>query len=549
MESTTLMNRTEKNTDTRPEKTAEMAGAKESLKSFILNNAIVWGSGVGEGGKPHKRSVDTKQIFLNPEYCSIAAQLYYGRLVKYDFDYVGGMTMAAHLVTASLVYLGSLYGKNFEGFMMRKEQKHYGMLKQIEGNIKNNSKVVIVDDVLSGGKFAIRTIQAVEAMGCKVEAVICLINYEIDDNKYLLEQGYNVESIFMQSELGLSGNSRPKHPGLYRLKWKLRGINATDYSAPKSTPFVNKNGIYIGSDQSKIMAVDFDGKVKWEFRTDFHEHGVHSSPIVVKGKVICPGYDGNLYSLDETDGRLIWKSRLSDFIGGSPAYDPELDRIYIELEHAYRRGALACVDFETGELLWEFTTPEYTPGIPIIFQDKVIFGCNDHCLYCLDKHDGKMLWKFRAYGELKNGKSVDAETGFAYATSFDGHVYCIDVGTGKLNWKRKLGYKLHSRPLLWKDRVIVSSISNQMTAMDKKSGKVLWYFTTRDSVTSSPFEHGGIVYAGSADRNIYAIGAKSGEFIWKYETEGTITSSPRVFGDCLYVVSNDSYLYCFGKSK
>lgn len=519
---------------------------KEELKSPILNHGIVWGADLGPNNKAYKWVMDTKAFLLDPRGLYFTNQLFMDKIKKYNPDAIGGLTLASHIIASGLVYFNYDSGKKFDGFLVRRERKKHGMLKLIEGpNIKNKN-VVIVDDILNAAGFATKAIEAVETTGCKVVAVVVLVNFESEEFVSLKKKGYNVESIFNLKELGLDTRHTPLKPNMLELRWRYGVVNATDYTAPKSSPEIFDDKIYIGSDQGKMLCIDFSGRILWEFKTDPHPYGVHSSPIIVDEKVIFTGYDGSIYALNKNNGLLIWKNKASSYIGASPIYDPNTKMVYAGLENSTLKGTMAAFDLD-GSIAWEFATNNHVACRAAVGkQDIIIFGSNDCFIYACKKTNGEFLWKFRANGEIKGRITINSD--FCYTTSFDGFLYCLDLN-GNLIWKKKLGNALYSEPIIYKDKVIVGSYSNQLTALDKKNGRILWHFASNDKIQSYPLCSDGVVYFGSHDGSLYAVDVENGQLLWKFMTGGPITSSPRISKNKLFVSSNDGYLYCFERNE
>ena len=68
---------------------------------------------------------------------------------------------------------------------IRKERKKFGKKSQIEGNIKNNDKVLLVEDLITDGSSKYNFIDAVEEVGARIKAIFVIFNYGI--NKEFLE--------------------------------------------------------------------------------------------------------------------------------------------------------------------------------------------------------------------------------------------------------------------------------------------------------------------------------------------------------------------------
>src|SRR3989441_10367865 len=88
---------------------------------------------------------------------------------------------------------------------------------------------------------------------------------------------------------------------------------------------------------------------------------IWSSPAVHAGRVYFGSYDGNVYCLDAEDGREHWRFTGADWVGSSPALAPDLNLLFIGLEHEVpgRRGSLAALDMGPGAQGWELPVREY----------------------------------------------------------------------------------------------------------------------------------------------------------------------------------------------
>lgn len=524
----------------------QLEKARSRLKSIILENGLLFGQGLDKDNNPYKWVFDTKSFLLKSDGLGLATLLLSKLIEKYRPDAVAGSTLASHILASSIACSSIESGKRIDALLIRKQRKEYNMAKLIEGPLRKNSGVVVVDDILNEFGSAKKSIEALEKEGCKVDAVAVLINFEKKEYHELKSRGCNVESIFTLVDFGLDTEHKAADRNMYKFKWKYGTLNATDYTAPKSSPIVDDSRIYVGSDQGKMVALDFNGNLLWEFSADYHEHGIHSSPIIADGKLIFSGYDGTVYALNKDDGSLLWKNRISSYCGSSPVYDASTNLVYIGTENSTLKGTLAALDADNGILEWEFSTNGHVPCRPAAGNDDiVVFGSNDGFVYACRKTDGKFAWKFRALREVKGRITID--DGLCYACSHDGFLYCIGMD-GSLVWKRKLGHILYSEPVVFGQKVIIGSYSGQISALDKKSGKILWHFATKGVIQSYPSCCNGIVYFGSGDRCLYSVEAENGKLLWKFETKGAITSSPCIQGNLLLASSNDGQLYCFERT-
>lgn len=89
-----------------------------------------------------------------------------------DYDVVGGLTLGAdHLA------VGTALVANKEWFIVRKEAKKRGTAKRIEGaSLNENSRVLVVEDIVSTGGSLFEAIDAIEETGAKVVAACTLLD-------------------------------------------------------------------------------------------------------------------------------------------------------------------------------------------------------------------------------------------------------------------------------------------------------------------------------------------------------------------------------------
>ncbi|AFL87855.1 orotate phosphoribosyltransferase [Terriglobus roseus DSM 18391] len=97
---------------------------------------------------------------------------------------VGGLTMGADPLVSNTASATAWYAlehpeaKPVHGFLVRKAMKQHGTGRQIEGYVREGAEVVVVDDVCTTGGSTITAIEAVQAAGMKVAAVLCLVDRE-----------------------------------------------------------------------------------------------------------------------------------------------------------------------------------------------------------------------------------------------------------------------------------------------------------------------------------------------------------------------------------
>jgi len=95
-------------------------------------------------------------------------------------DYIAGVATGAiphGMMVADKLELPFVY--------IRSEAKEHGRKNQIEGELKPESNVIVIEDLISTGKSSRKAIEAVEQSGSKVIELISIFTYEFVDQKKL----------------------------------------------------------------------------------------------------------------------------------------------------------------------------------------------------------------------------------------------------------------------------------------------------------------------------------------------------------------------------
>jgi orotate phosphoribosyltransferase len=129
-----------------------------------------------------------KTVTLQPEGMYLIGHIIFEMLKDFDVNGIGGLTLGADPIACAVAYTSYLKGKPIEAFVIRKNAKSHGTMKWIEGNVKADDKVVIVDDVITTGKSTIEAITRAKEAGLKIVKVIALVDRQEGGYENILEQ-------------------------------------------------------------------------------------------------------------------------------------------------------------------------------------------------------------------------------------------------------------------------------------------------------------------------------------------------------------------------
>jgi len=177
--------------------------------------------------------------------------------------------------------------------------------------------------------------------------------------------------------------------------------------------------------------------------------------------------------------------------------------------------AMHCLNSDTGEEEWLFTTDGQIRIAPTYYDGNIYFGSDDGYVYCLNALTGKLKWKFSPSNSkeklLNNGRLISfwpVRTGVLIE---DGKAY---FGASLIPWKK-----------------------SYLCAIDAKSGKVKGEGTYVRELENVTFEGS---MASSGDRLIQPQGRISPVFINKHtgEPEGQLPGT----GGCFVLVTPENHV-------
>jgi outer membrane protein assembly factor BamB len=110
-------------------------------------------------------------------------------------------------------------------------------------------------------------------------------------------------------------------------------------------------------------------------------------------------------------------------------------------------------------------------------------------------------------------------------------------------WSVNVGGEVQSRLVRSGDLVLVSSMGNDLIALDAASGRQRYRARSAGPVFSACHVEGDTVYFGSADHRVYAVDRETGRQRWTVELGGAVLAGPSVARGVLCVGTTDTKIY------
>lgn len=177
------------------------ADARELLRQQILEKAVVMGKVILSSGREADYYVDLRRVTLDSTAAPLVGQVMLDLTADLDFDAVGGLTLGADPVATAMMHVAAANGRKLDSFVVRKEEKHHGLQRRIEGPDVTGRRVLAVEDTSTTGGSVLTAVEALQAAGAEVVGVAVIV--ERGARPKVSEAGLPYLAAFELSDLGL----------------------------------------------------------------------------------------------------------------------------------------------------------------------------------------------------------------------------------------------------------------------------------------------------------------------------------------------------------
>ncbi len=169
---------------------------KELIKR-IKETAYMEGDFTLRSGKKSKYYLD-KYLFETCPDILKALGAEFAKYVTNDVTLIAGAELGG-VALAAVTAMET--GRNW--IIVRNSKKGYGTGKMIEGVLKDNDTVLLVEDIATTGGQVLEAAKVITEAGAKVKEIVCVIDRKQGAAENITAAGYKFESIFTKNDLAI----------------------------------------------------------------------------------------------------------------------------------------------------------------------------------------------------------------------------------------------------------------------------------------------------------------------------------------------------------
>lgn len=295
-----------------------------------------------------------------------------------------------------------------------------------------------------------------------------------------------------------------------------------------SSPAVYKDKIYVGDDMGFLTCYRLtDGKKFWSFQSG---NRIVGTPAVADGIVVFGSADGKIYGLNANNGKQKWVLQ---------AAEPVLGAVKIQKGVAYvgaSDGTFRAIEIRSGLVKWSYDKVKgYIETMPLLVDNKVIFGAWDNTLYALEQSSGKELWRWT--GGIRGMHYSPAAVwpvsshGKVFITDPQRAMTAIDLETGQTVWRTKQSMVRETIGLSEDGERIFSKTMNDSVVCYSASGnepRQVWAANLAFGYEHAPsmqIEKDGVVFGSTKGGLIFALDSSTGKVLWKHKVGNSLINT------------------------
>ncbi|MFQ5735203.1 MAG: orotate phosphoribosyltransferase [Planctomycetaceae bacterium] len=173
------------------------------IELFHSSGALRTGEFVLASGRTSHYFLDGKLVTLQAAGLRLVAEGLLELLDDVEFDAVGGMSMGADPIVAGMLAVAPGMNRELTGWLVRQQPKGRGTDKFVEGPVREGAKVVVIDDVVTTGGSALRSVERIREAGGEVVQVVGVVDRLEGGAENFAQAGIPFRALLTVKDLGI----------------------------------------------------------------------------------------------------------------------------------------------------------------------------------------------------------------------------------------------------------------------------------------------------------------------------------------------------------
>lgn len=176
--------------------TADLNILHQQLLDLFCRLAYQEGDFILSSGQASSYYINGKQVTLNPQGALAIGRILLSRLPE-NTQAVAGLTLGADPIVTAVSVVSAYENRPIPALIIRKEAKGHGTKAYIEGpTLPENATVVVLEDVVTTGRSAMKAVERLRDAGYTVTKVISLIDRLQGGAEFYQSVGLKFEAVF-----------------------------------------------------------------------------------------------------------------------------------------------------------------------------------------------------------------------------------------------------------------------------------------------------------------------------------------------------------------
>ncbi|ACK69572.1 orotate phosphoribosyltransferase [Gloeothece citriformis PCC 7424] len=176
-----------------------------SLRQFLLDLLVRLAYSEGDfllsSGQKSSYYINGKKVTLTAEGGLAVGRLLLSMLPE-DTQGVAGLTLGADPIVSAVSVVSAYQNRPIPAFIIRKEAKGHGTKAYIEGpDLPPNSKIVVLEDVVTTGKSAMQAVERLRDAGYQVEEILAVVDRQQGGAEFYQSVGLKFQALFSIADI------------------------------------------------------------------------------------------------------------------------------------------------------------------------------------------------------------------------------------------------------------------------------------------------------------------------------------------------------------